>query len=217
MNKFNWRAMLGIMMLVAGGLALLSSLNLIQLEGSVWTIIIAAAFAVGGTAFLYVLVSDKSNWWAAIPGCTLVGLGLLIGLEMIPGMPGTLPVFLFLGSIGLSFFIIYMLNRSFWWAVIPGGAMVSVALLVGLGDWLDEAAVGIFFLGLAGTFALLTLPSITGSKMSWPWIPAGILGIMGIAFIGFSSTVPEYIFPALMIIAGAFLVIWTARKRSENQ
>ncbi|HWQ45706.1 MAG TPA: hypothetical protein VN376_02500 [Longilinea sp.] len=215
MNKFNWRAMLGIMMLVAGGLALLSSLNLIELEGSVWSIIIAVAFATGGAAFLFVLISDKSNWWAAIPGCTLVGLGLLIGLEMIPGMPDVFPVFLFLGSIGLSFFIIFMLNRSFWWAIIPGGAMVSVALLVGLGDLLDEAAVGIFFLGLAGTFALLTLRSVNETKMTWPWIPAGILGVMGIAFVGFSTTVPEFIFPALMIIAGAVLVIWTARRKTE--
>ena len=28
---------------------------------------------------------------------------------------------LFLGSIGLAFWVIYFVRRDFWWAVIPGG------------------------------------------------------------------------------------------------
>ena len=38
---------------------------------------------------------------------------------------------MFLGTIGLSFWVIYLTRRDFWWAVIPGGALMTLALVAG--------------------------------------------------------------------------------------
>ena len=69
---------------------------------------------------------------------------------------GALGAAIFMAFIGLSFVLIYALHPEFWWAIIPAGSLFSVAVLIGLSDRIKgEVAVGIMFLGLALTFALV--------------------------------------------------------------
>ena len=92
MSKLNWRVVLGVLLLVLGVLGLLQTTGLITFEGEVWLWVFAAIFAVAGLAFLYVLItSPKDNWWAAIPGLSLLGLGVLMVLVELPGVAGEWP------------------------------------------------------------------------------------------------------------------------------
>lgn len=205
MKSFNWRIPLGLALVVLGILAFLESLHVITLNGSPWVLSFAVLFAMVGAIFVYALVSDHRNWWAAIPGLTLIGLAILMGLVLIPGFPPMIPPFIFMGSIAASFWVIYIMRRDFWWAIIPAGTISSVALLILLSENGDLGA-SILFLGMATTFGVLGLIEINGRKMSWPWIPAAALAVLGGIVAASGGGVPAIVWAILIILAGLFLV-----------
>ena len=192
---------IGLFLVVAGALFLLQNFGFL---GAFHQLLWVVLFGAGGLAFLSVFIADREQWWAVIPGCTLLGLAALIA---VGDRLGALGASLFLGAIGLSFWIIYLMRREFWWAIIPGGALVTIALVVGLAETMEGLAVGgMFFLGLAVTFVLVALLPSTDENRRWALIPAGVLGIMGslLAFAAVDWLV--FIWPALLILAGVFLV-----------
>ncbi len=207
MKKLNWRVPLGIVMVLLGVLAFLQSFNVIDMRGEIWLLAFGLIFAAVGASFIYVLISDtNASWWAAIPGMTLLGLGAMMVLYSFPAINlGAVPAAIFLGSIAASFWLIYYTRRAFWWAIIPAGVMTTIAIIVFLPE---ESSLGgsVFFLGMAATFALLGFVEVNGRRMSWPWIPAGVLAIMGV-LIGLTSTgISAIVWAVLLILAGAFLV-----------
>ena len=173
----------------------------------VWVVL----FGLGGLAFLWVFITNNEQWWALIPGFTLLGLAGLIGFG---DRLGEWAAALFLAAIGLSFWLIYAVRRDFWWAIIPGGALFSVALLVALSDVMKgEAAVGVFFLGLAATFGLVSQVSTPEGKMKWALIPAAVLAIMGFLFLLTLGGLMNYVWAVALILGGAFLIWRTLARR----
>jgi hypothetical protein len=209
MKPVSWKIIVGLLLFVVGALALLNTLGVLPIEGKTWDILLPACFLAGGVVFLYVLISSKKNWWASIPAFTLIGLGLLIGSSLF--MPGfeEYSAAIFLAFIGIGFWVIYFLDLQKWWAIIPGGALVSVGALVATG-W-----VSLLFLGLALTFALLWILPNRGKRMTWPWIPAGVLAVMGCAFLweDVGGRYMNYIMPALFVAAGLALILYTVFRK----
>jgi len=108
MKPVNWRIIVGLIILVIGGLALLQSLEILKVGATFWDILVPACFAAGGLGFLYVLITSRYNWWAAIPGFTLLGLGIMMGINRLPGMAGNgWSAAIFMGFIGLGFLVIF--------------------------------------------------------------------------------------------------------------
>jgi hypothetical protein len=151
-----------------------------------------------------VLVSNKANWWAAIPGVILVGLGTVTGLALlVPNLQDEIPGAIFLGSIGIAFLLVYLVARQNWWAIIPAGVMLSLAVTTFVSPFNGQVAGGVFLIGLAITFALLWwIPSI---KMTWAWIPALVLAVVGV-FVAASGVAWDYIWPAALIIVGVYFI-----------
>ena len=205
MKRFDWRVALGVVLVILGVVAFLQSSNLITLQGDWWGLAFALIFAVVGASFLYTLAANpQGSWWAVIPGLTLVGLGATIGLALIPGFPGTIVGTIFMGSIAASFWVIYFVKR-FWWAIIPAGVLTTIAVIILFPD--EGNLVGsLLFLGMAATFALLGFIEIEGRRLSWPWIPAGVLALMGVLIGLTTSGISAIVWAVLLILAGAFLV-----------
>ncbi len=202
--KLNWRAMVGVLLVVLGVLAMLQTLNVVQFEGDVWLWVFAAIFAVVGLGFLYVLVTAPvENWWAAIPGFSLLGLGVLMMLEGVPGVMGEWPPAIFMGCIGLSFVIVFLLDRTRWWAVIPAGSLLSIALMILLPDMGGWTA-SIMFFGMAITFGVVAL--MGKDKMNWAWIPAAALLALGAFIPSVEGSMPWMIWPVVLITVGAYLI-----------
>jgi hypothetical protein len=201
------RLVFGILLITGGLLFLLDNLGIVAAGGY----FIAALFAAAGIAFLYTLLQNHSNWWAAIPGTILLALGFIIAIgDLAPGFSNVVSGPLFLAAIGLSFWIIYFMVPTFWWAVIPGGVMFTLAVVASLRGEAGLLGGGIFFLGLAATFASLRfLPS--SKYMKWPWIPATVLGIMGVLMLFSAVHWFIYIWPVLLILGGGWLVWKTAK------
>jgi uncharacterized membrane protein HdeD (DUF308 family) len=211
MNPTRWRILVGGLLILAGVIALVNTITGIDLGGFVWAVL----FILGGLAFIYVMASDRSNWWAAIPGFTLLGIGALIGLEEIaPQASDQIGGALVLAGIGVSFLVVYFLNRNFWWAIIPMGVMFSLVALILLEPYMSKSVV-IFFLGLAATFGVLALlPINNGKRTNWPLFPAGgLLLVALIVGIG-ANDWAGYIMPVVVIGIGLFLVLRAIRSKA---
>jgi hypothetical protein len=167
-----------------------------------------AAFWLGGLFFISVFLTNRENWWALIPGLTLLGIGTTIGLgTLAPDFGEMFGAVFVLGSIGLSFLIIYLIKREFWWAMIPAGVLISLAIAIGLESFISDIAfVSLFFVGMALTFAIVAILPTPEGKQRWAWIPAGVLLIMGLVFGAFSGAFMGYILPVVLIVIGLILV-----------
>ena len=216
MRPILWGVVLGVFLLIIGVVALLQTLRIVNFNGGFWPVFFAAMFLLVGLAFLAALIQSRTNWWAAIPGVTLLSIGALIGLnELVPAFApygGSLV----LGGIGLSFWLVYLLARQNWWAIIPGGAMVSLAVVAGAGNVRGIDAGGFLFLGLAVTFALLGILPTGGRKMNWPWIPAAVLLVLGVLVSFSSAGYTNFVWPVILILLGVFFLTRNVFKKSQK-
>lgn len=211
MQRIDARFIFGLLLIGGGVIYLLQNLGLITWGPLVWAI----AFAVGGLAFLSVFARDRLMWWALIPGLTLLGLAGLLTLQQIaPAQAESWGGSLFLGAIGLAFLIVYAANRQFWWAIIPGGVLLTLAVVAGVDRFAELQTGGVFFLGLGATFALVALAPNPQGPMRWAFIPAAVLAVMGLLLLVGFITAINYLWPAALILAGLFLLARAFRRRA---
>src|SRR6266542_610042 len=146
MRRYDARLIWGLVLVAGGILFLLQNIGLLPFGGYVWAI----TFATAGGIFLAYFFNNRANWWAIIPGLTLLGIGLIIALALLaPGQTGAWAGGVFLGMIGLAFWIVYLTNRAYWWAIIPGGVLVTLAVVAAGSALFDSMALGgLFFIGL---------------------------------------------------------------------
>jgi len=210
MKKIDIRILIGALLIGAGVLFLLETLNVLQ---GAWSILWTAAFLGGCVIFFYVYFSDRQQWWALIPAMTLLGLAGTIFVETF--LPGSSNVggALFLGGIGLGFWVIYITNREFWWAIIPGGVLVTLGIVTLSEDLIGgNSGGGVFFLGLALTFFLVALLAKPRENFWWAYIPAGVLFVLGIFLTGPLQSFFNYIWPVALIGVGVILLFRNFRK-----
>lgn len=207
----------GVLLILGGFFFLLQQFSIFSfVSGLVWV----ALFAGGALFFAgWFLRNPRANWWAAIPGFTLAGLASVmmidqLGIEGLDRISGPL----FLASIGLAFAVIFLVNSEMWWALIPGGVMMTLAVVA----YADEIGMGIdsgaiLFLGLGLTFAAVgAMPDHNGKSRRWAFIPSAVLMVMGF-LIGFSMEMAlTYLWPLALIGVGLFLIGKTLIKRQVS-
>lgn len=214
MKWANWRVYLGVALLLLGGFGLLQSLGIFPAGGNLVALLFGGLFSLGGVAFLAVLFQNRANWWAAIPGVILLDLGLLTaGGALLPGLAARYGGVFFMAGLSFSFWLVVLVAPQNWWAIIPAGTLLTLAAIIGLEETTLLETGGVFFLGLALTFALVGLARVNGQRMSWPWIPAGVLLVLGILISLSAAHLMNFIWPAALILAGLFLVIRALTQR----
>ena len=136
----------GVLLIAAGILFLLQNFGVLTIGTYVWPVL----FGIGGLVFLYVFLTSRANWWAIIPGLVLLSLAAVSVLDQFaPQFDEDWGGAIFLGGIGLAFWMIYFVKHEHWWAIIPGGALFTLALVTGLSSVLEGVEVsGVFFWGL---------------------------------------------------------------------
>ena len=202
MKRFDYRILVGAALILGGILMLLDRTGI--LKGAV-DLFWAGILAIGAAIFLFWFFSDRSKWWAAIPGFTLAGMAAASLLFNRIGWGGLA----FLGGIGLGFWAIYFSGRTRWWAIIPGGVLLTLGITSVMSDAYGVVdSGGVFFVGLGLTFVLVALLA----KMKWAFIPAAVLlmlgFLLGTPFVG----VMEYIWIGVLLVAGVVLVASAVRK-----
>ena len=154
MKKSNARLLFsvvgGLLLIAAGVVFLLDNLELITLN---WEMLIGPLFGVGGLVFLLVFILNTEDWWALIPGFALLGIGVIIFMgqqEFMENWTGAV----FLGFLSIAFLLVYLFHHNHWWALIPGGVLLTLSGVTLLPED-GVLAGGVFFLGMALTFVMV--------------------------------------------------------------
>ena len=210
--KNNWRILLGGLLVFVGIASFLDSLNIIPFGGLLWGVL----FAFGGAAFIVYLLQNRKAWWAIIPGAVLIGLGFLILVSSIfPNFREEIGGFIFFISISIAFLIVYLMNNKFWWSIIPAGVMASLAATILVDGFTKFEGGGVLLMGIALTFALLTvLPGLEGNRQ-WPLIPAGILFVVGLFAFFEDFNVSSLVWAVVLIVLGVFLVVRSFIRKNQ--
>ena len=128
----------------------------------------------------------------------------LAGLAIASIAPGGLGGFAFLGAFGLAFLLVYRDDAARWWAVIPGGVLLSLAFTALVDGATRSAGVGgaVFLFGLAATFFVLT--RLPRHAQSWGIYPAAVLAVLAVVSL---TTSGSWIVPLALIAAGAWMLL----------
>jgi hypothetical protein len=207
-RKLDPRSLVGVVLIGLGALFLLGTFGIFRLVASM---VVAMAFLAGAATFAMVFLNNRRHWWAIFPAFMLGFIGLNIGFRwLLPyvGGSGTL----FLGGLGLSFLAVYAVERTHWWPLIPGGALLSLALVTA-SHWLLPGIAGgaLLFFGLAFTFA--TVYQLAGARRqdSWALIVAAACG--GIGLLALGGMIIRLMFPVLLVAAGLYLLLRMPRNQ----
>jgi len=189
-------------LLIALGLVFLAeNLDLLgDWNAPVWSLILGAISLV----FLVTFISDRSQWWALIPGLVILGVAVAVFLAEQELVAGYVVATIILAGVGLPFLLIFLTDRKHWWALIPGMTMIGVAAAVfleGIGVISDEAVGGLVVGGIALGFLFIYL---IDRQQWWALIPGGIMGT--VAFFLLVATVIEYVWPVALILLGLLLL-----------
>lgn len=196
MKRFDPRIVFGFLLLTGGGLALLQALGYLQNASDIFW---GGAFLALGLIFLALLFGG--HWWSVFPGFTLLAIGALILLpEPLDDFGGAV----FLGGIGLAFWVAYFTERGErWWALIPAGVLTTLAgVTIASARFGSFETGGFFFLGLAVTFLLVAVLA----DMRWAYWPALALGVIGALLTASLFEIVNYVWAAGLIAGGAFLL-----------
>jgi len=214
MKKSKTRVLLsivgGLLLVAAGVIFLLDNIGIITLD---WEMLIGPLFGIGGLVFLIVFIMDKKDWWALIPGFVLIGIGIIIFMSQnMESMAELWGGAVFLGLLGLAFLLVYLSHRNNWWAIIPGGVLLTMAGVTLLPDE-GVLAGGVFFLGMAATFGLVWILPKPAGKLNWALYPAGILALIGILVILGATNLIDFVWPVALLIGGGYILYRALRKK----
>lgn len=211
MDKLRGRAWWGIILIVLGILFLLQEF---QVVGSAFQYLWMIIFAAAGVYFGWLYISSRAQWWAVIPASALIGLSLVMVEDVFVLFPGLdLGGPLFLGSLGAGFWLVYARRREHWWALIPGGVLLTLALVAGLEDIGYDSGGAIFFLGLGLTFILVAILPSEKLDTRWSLIPAAVMILLGLSQLSRIGEVLFTYWPGLLILVGAYILIQAWRNK----
>jgi hypothetical protein len=200
------RTFWGLLFILGGFLFLLQELDVFQGADIFWGVMLGLI----GLLFLSGFVGNRASWWVLIPGISLLGLAAnsIVGAVLPGDAADILEGLLVLGGIGLSFWAVYLVSPGNWWAIIPGGVLVTLAVVASLESAYSEKDMGgVFFLGLGITFALVAFLPNPHGQMKWAYIPSVVLVVIGLVVMASSFPIVKYLWPVALILVGLYVLL----------
>ena len=208
----------GVLLIVSGAFWLADATRVI----SVPPVVVGIFFALAGLGFAVDFAREPRSWWAAIPAGALLGLGTLIAFVEGTTAPDEWGASILLGGTGLGFLAVYLRNRVHWWAIIPGGLLLVVAIIVGIVPIVDRGeGIAVVVLGIIAAILVgLALVPIRGKRMLWLIVPAAILAIVAgfLAFDAVEVLEPfNWVSPAALLLIGLYVVVRNLSGRGSGR
>ena len=203
----------GILLIGGGALALTQQMGYLdQMPDSVWVWIFGLVSFVGLVAYL---VSGFKEWGWLFPFGIFGGLAITIGFAVSGYDNPAMASPLFFGLL-IPFGAAYLLDRSKnWWALIPGGVMLFLALVTLLVDNVGGEWVGSLFLFMIALSFLIVY--LSNRTRQWALLVAYILFVLSIApaMASFGGDVPAY-FGSIFLFAVAlpFFVVYFREEKN---
>ncbi len=201
----------GILLIGFGALALTQQFGYLdQLPESIWMWIFAFVSAV---TFLSYALSGFREWGWLFPAGVFGGLAITIGLAVSGYDGAAMASPLFFGLL-IPFAAAYIADRtSNWWALIPGGIMLFLAMVLLLVDNVGGEWIGTMFLFLIGLVFFAVY--MNNRSRWWALLVAYIMFVLSLApaMASFGGNVAAY-YGALFLFAVAlpFFVVYFTTK-----
>ncbi len=196
----------GILLVGAGLVALAQQMGLMRpLPEQVWVWVFALISLIGFASYA---LSGWKEWGWLFPAGIFGGLAVMVGLLLAGIDNPAVSSALFIGLM-LPFAAAYLQDRSGnWWALIPGGVMLFLTLVVLLvervaGEWIGA----LFLFMLALSFFIVYLSKRT---RMWALLVAYVVAALAIApaMASSSGVAPYYGGVFLLLVALPFLFIY---------
>lgn len=167
----------GVLLIGGGILALADQFGYIEhLSPTLWIFVFAAISLLG---FVSYAMTGWTQWGWLFPTGVFGGLALIIALATNHVDSAAVGSPLFFGLL-LPFAAAYLTDRTRnWWALIPGGVMLFLALTTLLVDTVGGEWVGAMFLLLIGLAFLAVY--LNNQSRIWALIVAYVFGVLSIA------------------------------------
>jgi hypothetical protein len=167
----------GVLLIGGGILALADQLGYIEhLSPTLWIFVFAAISLLG---FVSYAMTGWAQWGWLFPTGIFGGLALIIALATNHVDSAAVGSPLFFGLL-IPFAAAYLTDRTRnWWALIPGGVMLFLALTTLLVDTVGGEWIGAMFLLLIGLAFLAVY--LNNQSRTWALIVAYVFGVLSIA------------------------------------
>ncbi len=165
--------------------------------------------------FLAIFAGDREQWWALIPGLVVLGVAAAVFFAEQDLIADHVVATIILAGVGLPFLLIFVMDRSHWWALIPGMTMSGIAvavLLEGTGIIGDEMIGGVVVGGIALGFLSIYM---IDRKQWWAMIPGGILGT--IACLLLIAGAVDLLVPVMIILIGLLMLRGSLGNRRRRE
>lgn len=219
MQKLQPRVWLGLGLIVIGVLVLLDQMRWLYFREE-W--IVATAFLVGGIWCLSLYQRDKMTW-KLICGLIGISIGMTIILDSLSIVAGDYLGGLIVLLLAGIFILLYSRNPKMWWALIPGGILLTVGARVLLEEavWSFRYYADSFVLiGIGLTFGYLYKIRTAENRLDWAkWLAIICLVIGGVKLLNeifYDLHIEEFALPVALILIGAYLILRNLRRRGEN-
>jgi len=167
----------GILLIGFGALALAQQMGYLdQLPEQIWMWVFAL---ISLLAFVMYAVSGWKQWGWLFPAGVFGGLAVTVALATNNVDSAAVGSPLFFGLL-IPFAIAYLTDRARnWWALIPGGVMLFLALTTLLVDWAGGEWVGALFLFMIALSFLVVY--LNNRARTWALIVAYVCAVLGVA------------------------------------
>ena len=204
-------------LVVSGVLLLLFNLGVLA-PYAPWPQVVLICAALAGAVVLFATFTRHvAEWWRLIPAWTLLALGGIVALTLLPGTERFMAALVFLG-LACGFAHSYLLDRGErWWAIIPGGFMLALGGVLALSTRVEqvELLAAVLFFSLGATFFLLYWLD-QRRRQWWALIPGSVLVIFGALVLTPSqeSDLPLLRWwPVTLILIGLLVAFRSQRRR----
>ena len=199
-----------------GSLIIIGVLSLVgqYVELSPWVWI--AFLAVAGLGAFGLYLTDRSDGAMLLTTYVLWAIAVLVALVTSELLQDEGVTFFVLPAIALPFLVVFVRDRTQWWALIPAYVLLAVALMIGLTEWglLDDELVASYVLFTVAIpfFALYA----RNRSQWWPLIPGGILAIVGLSFLIAEGAV-EYVGALVLVLVGAWMLVRVFTRKAPQE
>ncbi len=206
------KLMWGIVLIALGGFFLADTLGYLDLEVLAhhdWTIVFAASSAV---FFLSYVLAGVRKWGWLFPALIFAALALVIG-ALVDNQDGTLIAMPILLSVGIPFYVGYLVERKHWGLLIPAWIMTVISVIPVLSESANSDLVGATFLfAIALPFLVVYLAD---RQHKWALITCLVLAFIGL-FPLLEQILPDSITgPVVMFVFALFFAaIYFATNKS---
>jgi hypothetical protein len=200
-QSFVW----GSLLVLFGVLAMIE--QFVDLSSWVWVGVLAAS----GLGVFAIYITERTSWGLLLTAYILWAVaGVIVFAELEVLSDSFIPLYVLM-AVALPFLVVFLRDRSQWWALIPAYVLIAIGVIISLSEWnvVDDDLIAPFILAVIALPFLVVFLHNHGNW--WALIPAYVLLVIGVMVALIELRVlSDLLIPAYVLLAMAlpFFVVF---------